>query len=315
MEFVGKDLEDIQRVAGLLNLTVDELLRQSRSQRQHATDSTPDPSPRLAPSLAQQHQLQQHQPILFSEGQVTASQHHYPLLDFDLDIDLDLDAFDMPLPQPSGPGTERPEATLNPPPAPQPQDTEVILLNPSTTSYDCDMLWGFNQSVVGEMPDFDFEDMDMDLDIPTDPETARISEMELDIESASHHPAPDDGSSEWALVSVSPDPPSLQSPKSASAVSTGRPRPNIAPKASGSSHRKSKSTSEASSTRPAKKPRGRYDGAQRVDTHLTRQLHACVRCRMQRNRVSHRHGYLPIQRGPANAPSASPTRPTRAGPA
>ncbi len=262
MEFLGKDLEDIQRVAGLLNLTVDELLQQSRSHSQNAANNSPPQI--LSPQLGLNPQRQ----ALFPEGQVPSSQHHSPL-DPELDsFDLDLDPFDLPQLQPGGSGSG--------PPAPQHQETRRILLNPPTTWYSCDSLWGFNQS-LGEIPDFDDAAMESE---PTGEgsEYVRVSEME-DHASASQHPGPDDSLRDWALVSPPPEPSAFKSPRSSSG-STGKRYTKIAPR---DSRANSHSTPDGSSSR-VKKPRSRYDGTQRVDTHLTRQLHACVRCRMQRNR-------------------------------
>lgn len=270
MEFAGKDLEDIQRVAGLLNLTVDELLQQSRSQSQNAAHSPPQPSPR--------HSLSQQRPTLSQEIQVPTSHHHTSL-------ELDLDAFDLESFQSSGSGSEEPQPSLAPPPPPN-NGTEVILLNPPTAWYDCDTLWGFNQS-LDAIPNFD--DITMDSEATPEGSSLPLSEMEIDCETASHHPAPsqggheesvlDDGLTDWALVSISPEPPAFQ-PQTSPSVSTDKRYPKIAPRSSKSN---SHSTSHSSSSR-VKKKRSRYDGSQRVDTHLTRQLHACVRCRMQRNR-------------------------------
>ncbi len=263
MEFLGKDLEDIQRVAGLLNLTVDELLQQSRSHSQHAAANSPPQV--LSPQLGLNPQGQ----ALFPEDQVPAS-HHHPPHDPELDsFDLDHDIFDLPHHQPSGPGSEAP--------APQHQETRRILLNPPTTWYSCDALWGFNQS-LGEIPDFDDAAMGSE---PTGEgsEYVRVSEME-DHASTSQRPGLDESLRDWALVSPPPESSAFRSPRSSSG-SIDKRYPRIAPKDSRSN---SHSAADSASSR-IKKPRSRYDGTQRVDTHLTRQLHACVRCRMQRNRV------------------------------
>ncbi len=263
MEFLGKDLEDIQRVAGLLNLTVDELLQQSRShsQNQNATHS---PAQILSPQLGLNPQGQ----ALFPEDQVPSTQHHPPL-DLDLDaFDLDLDTFDLDQVQSRGSGSE--------PPAPRHQDTRRILLNPPTTWYSCDSLWGFNQS-PGEIPDFD--DVTMGSE-PTGEGSDYVRVSEMDDHASASQPGQDDSLRDWAIVSPPPESSAFRSPRSSSG-STDQRYPKIAPRdARANPH----SASDTSSSR-VKKPRSRYDGIQRVDTHLTRQLHACVRCRMQRNRV------------------------------
>lgn len=272
MEFSGKDLEDIQRVAGLLNLTVDELLQQSRGHSENVTfDSSPPQhpqqgtgQPRWTDSL---------------ESRAPAFQHQQEPLE------LGLDTFDLDDLQSGGAGSDPSEMSL-PPPATQSHGS-VILLNPHTTTYDCDTaVWGINQS-PGES--LTFGDTAMDPDFAEDGSYVPVSEMEIDSESLSNRAAwedaresrLDDGSSDWALVSASPASAASKTPKSPSSDSTDKRYHRIAPKYSKPS---AQSSSESSSHR-VKKRRSPYEGKKRIDTHLTRQLHACVRCRMQRNRV------------------------------
>jgi hypothetical protein len=87
-------------------------------------------------------------------------------------------------------------------------------------------------------------------------------------------------SSGWAIVSPAPGTPAVKTPASPSASPKDKRYHRIAPKFKSST----RSSTDSSSHR-VKKKRSPYEGAKRVDTHLTRQLHACVRCRMQRNRV------------------------------
>jgi hypothetical protein len=303
MEFSGKDLEDIQRVAGLLNLTVDELLQQSRARSQSA------PSPSNSPQQpSPQHGTGAQRGTHFPASQILHSQQHRGSLD------LDLDAFDLCDPSSSGAGSDPSELSL-PPPATEGQDAEVILLNPRTTWYDCDAaMFSFDEAAVESLT---FEDTVMP-EAAEDGSQAPGSDMEIDFESVSNYTAReeaqgsavDDASTDWSLVAPSSGSPLLQTPVSPSARSVDKSYHRIAPKMSRSN---AKSTSETSSHR-VKKKRSPYEGSKRIDTHLTRQLHACVRCRMQRNRVR------PLGLGTclaelADSRSVSPTRPTPAGPA
>ncbi|KAK4155269.1 hypothetical protein C8A00DRAFT_13670 [Chaetomidium leptoderma] len=261
MDFSGKDLEDIQRVAGLLNITVDELLQQSRARNQNATFAS-------SPT----------HPTHFPETQVPANQLQTP-------SDLDLDAFDPCHPQSSGSGSDPSELSFLPPTT-QDQDAKVILLNPHTPWYDCDTAaCGSNQS-PGET--FTFNETTADPETAEDGSYLSLAQMEINSELVSEHTPRevhgfvlDDASTDWALVSSSPETPAFQSPMSPSTGSTGKRYHIIAPKFTKSSS--SQSTSDNSSYR-VKKKRSPYEGSKRIDTHLTRQLHACVRCRMQRNR-------------------------------
>lgn len=272
-EFSGKDLEDIQRVAGLLNLTVDELLQQSRGHSENVTsDSSPPQHPQ--PGTGQQRWTAS------PESQAPTNQHQQGPLE------LGLDTFDLDDLQSGGAGSDPSELSL-PPPATQSHGS-VILLNPHTTAYDCDAaVWGFNQSPGESLA---FGDTAMDPDFTEDGSYVPVSEMEIDSESVSNRAAWEDpresrlgdGSSDWALVSASPRLAASKTPTSPSSDSTDKRYHRIAPKYSRPSN--AQSSSESSSHR-VKKRRSPYEGKKRIDTHLTRQLHACVRCRMQRNRV------------------------------
>jgi len=300
MEFSGKDLEDIQRVAGLLGVTVDELLQQSRAQSQN-TESSPLQQPALGHNLSQQHVL--------GEDQVPASQHSTSL-------DLDSDPFDLVTVGSSGSGSTPSDLML--PPAVAHDQSEVILLNPHTTWYDCDAPWGVHQS-LDESPNFD--DIAMDSETTGDGSYVRLTEMELDTASLSEHTARgeadgsalDDASTDWAIVSPSPESAALQSPMSPSTGSADNRYHRIAPRLAKPAPQ---SASDSSSAR-VKKKRSAYERSKRVDTHLTRQLHACVRCRMQRNRVRIRSCSQIVQRWScrvADHSSVSPIRPTLAAP-
>ncbi|KAK3293656.1 uncharacterized protein B0H64DRAFT_326361 [Chaetomium fimeti] len=272
MEFSGKDLEDIQRVAGLLNLTVDELLQQSRvnSSKITSASSSPQPSPRRSAN-------QQRSP-LFQESHVLSS-HHQP------SFGLDLDTFDLADPHSSSSGSDPSELALPPPANTQDQGTRVVLLNPHTTSYDCDAAaWGTNQP-AGDV--FAFDDTTMDSDPADDGSYVPVSDVKLDFDSVSEYTVREgqefmleDASADWALVSASPESPELQLAMSPAIGSVDKRYHRIAPKFP----RHGAQTPSESSSHRVKKKRSPYEGRKRVDTHLTRQLHACVRCRMQRNR-------------------------------
>lgn len=271
MEFSGRDLADIQRVAGLLKLTVDELLQQSRTRSQK--DTTPVASP-IQPSRI--HGARQRQGSFPDEP--------FPDIQHQEFLDLDSDAFNLGGPQSNSSGNE---ISL---PGLQQQGTEVILLNPQNTWYDCDAaLWNQDESFP-ELPEtFSFDDASF-LDLEEGRSGFAASGMEVDSGSTSEHTAReedqevvmDDVSSDWLVLPSPSEPSEFQAAVSPSASSTDKRYHRIAPKFSKAS---AHSTSEASSYR-VKKKRSRYEGSKRIDTHLTRQVHACVRCRMQRNRVS-----------------------------
>lgn len=271
MEFSGKDLADIQRVAGLLNLTVDELLQQSRFHSKNAA-STSSPSQTSQSGDGASQQPSPEQPVPTSRPQAA--------------LNLELANFDLDNPQSSGPGSNPSEFSL-PPPAAQDLGRGVILLNPHATSYDCDTAaWGVNPSAGG---DFSFEDTMMDPDIAEDGSYVPVSEMEIESGSFSDYATReetqesglDDGSAGWAIVSPFSGSPPIPTPASPSTGSPDKRYHRIAPRFPKPTAR---SPSDSSSNR-VKKKRSPYDGRKRIDTHLTRQLHACVRCRMQRNRV------------------------------
>jgi len=273
MEFSKKELEDIQRVAGLLNLTVDELLQQSRVRARNAAQSTNN-SPPVVP---QRSPGQQASP--FSESSHINAIQNQP------SFDLKLEYSDLGDPQSNAFGSEPSELML-PPPAAQIQSTKVILLNPNRSSYECDAaVWNFDQSAGQGFP-FD-DNAAMDLDAADDESYVEVPGTETHSESmrdyTSHeglHSMEDDSSMDWALVSASPGSSTLSN-MTPPASSTAKRYHEIAPRHS----RASTQASSESSNNRVKKKRSAYEGRKRIDTHLTRQVHACVRCRMQRNRV------------------------------
>ncbi|KAL2197003.1 hypothetical protein P885DRAFT_68900 [Corynascus similis CBS 632.67] len=272
MEFSKKELEDIQRVAGLLNLTVDELLQQSRVRARNAaqfTNNSPPVVPQRSPD-------QQASP--FSESSHINAIQNQP------SFDLKLEYSDLGDPQSNASGSEPSELML-PPPAAQIQSTKVILLNPNRSSYECDAaVWNFDQSAGQGFP-FD-DNAAMDLDAADDESYVEVPGTETHSESmrdyTSHeglHSMEDDSSMDWALVSASPGSSTLSN-MTPPASSTAKRYHKIAPRHS----RASTQASSESSNNRVKKKRSAYEGRKRIDTHLTRQVHACVRCRMQRNR-------------------------------
>ncbi|KAK3312017.1 hypothetical protein B0H66DRAFT_486618 [Apodospora peruviana] len=278
MDFSGKDLADIQRVAGLLNLTVDELLQQRRrpseANRQGALGHIYSPlilgaaSPYI--TVPAQNENNQDSPLTWSDSHNNGS------------VDLDrLEAEEQRLSIVTI-GTAA-SATSD---IVEGLDNErVILLNPQSVWYDCD----------AAVLDFDdsAEYFNMDHTSPAEGDGAdayvAVTPMQVDSEAGSECTARDgsqgketDGvETDWSIVPSSPGSlSSFQTPISPSTGSTDRRYHLIAPK---SAKTGSQSVSEASSHRVRKK-RSPYQGTKKTDTHLTRQVHACVRCRMQRNR-------------------------------
>jgi len=281
MEFSARDLEDIQRVAGLLNLTVDELIQQRRASNQTAVSHRHQ-------SLAA-HQFPAHEgPQQLSYGlgdrqnEVLPWQHvqasPFELMDVEsLDFDEYTDQ-QQSVGSVTSPVLE--EAGARP---------DVILLNPQAVWYDCDAaMWSLDEGTADNLlpgddsvPEGDGTEsfvavtpvkMDVDEEMESNP---REEGRKKEAESSS--------GTDWAMVSSSPGSLSpLQTPFSPTAGVVEKRYHPIAPKSGRST---SQSTSQSSSSRVRKK-RSPYQGAKKKDTHLTRQVHACVRCRMQRNRVS-----------------------------
>lgn len=284
MEFSARDLEDIQRVAGLLNLTVDELIQQRRASNQTGASHRP-------PSLAA-HQVPTPEPPqqlsygLGDRQNEVLPWHHVQASPFELELmeveSLDFDEYTDQ--QPSVGSVTSPvieEAGTGP---------DVILLNPQAVWYDCDAgMWSLEGTADNLLPGNDSipeEDgtesfvaitpvkMDVDEEMESEP-ISREEGRRKEAESSS--------GTDWAMVSSSPGSlSSFQTPFSPTAGLAEKRYHPIAPKSGRST---SQSTSQSSSSKVRKK-RSPYQGAKKKDTHLTRQVHACVRCRMQRNRVS-----------------------------
>jgi hypothetical protein len=283
MEFSRKDLEDIQRVAGLLNLTVDELIQQRRrssagvgSQRSHGINSTPQ----LAHGRSQQAA-----PLTWG--------HHGQAPQCGSFMDVDSAEFDeVPSNHSAGIETHSSIGSSTLSTAPQDAGDEVILLNPQNVWYECNSaIFDFDDS-AGEtftmdessfpegdsLPEDDGGDSYIPVQMRSDTAsecTAREEEQEGDL---------DDGT-DWALVpSPSRSQSSFQIPTSPTTGSLDKRYHLIAPKLG----RGAPNSVSVASSNKVRKKRSPYQGAKKIATHLTRQVHACVRCRMQRNRVSNR---------------------------
>ncbi|KAK4182650.1 hypothetical protein QBC35DRAFT_478880 [Podospora australis] len=266
MDFTGKDLEDIQRVAGLLNLTVDELLEQSRARAQ--------------PTTPVQQSLPQH---TFHQDNETLPWQHLSLRDQEFHSPFEYDD--------GQPGSSRSVTQFHEPHQAGSSTTVIKLLNPDSLAYDCDVgITGFN-STIGDSFILDDTDYFQADDEGRDGRSyVSATPMQLDSDSMSEHTTHtrdepvivDDVSTDWAIVPSPPD--SLSSFHTAMSPSSGslsgdKRYPALAPRVKSSSQ----SVSDGSSHRIRKK-RSPYEGSKKTDTHLTRQVHACVRCRMQRNR-------------------------------
>ncbi len=283
MEFSARDWEDIQRVAGLLGLTVDELVRRGGANPSGASSH-----------FASNNQIPTHHPVAAQETVVPTPSHgvsqqepawqHVAVTNHDGSMEVDsFDASDCGDPPAAGPAG----ASSSSLPASR-SGADVILLNPQATWYDCDAaLWNFGEpasgrhnsidgtSQPGEAEDASYDpvaSMQVDSDIQSDG-TAHEDDQERDNDCAG---------TEWAVISSSPASiPSAETQMAMTTSSADKRYHLIAPKTGRSA---SQSASQPSS-RKARKRRSPYHGAKKMDTHLTRQLHACVRCRMQRNRV------------------------------
>lgn len=275
MEFTAKELEDIQRVAGLLNLTADELIQQRRRSAGTSNQTT-------ATRPFHGHHSSSSSAVYISspvQGESQQSWQHPSQVAQGIEL-IDLDEFDFPGPS----GTVAP-ATV------QGTSAEVILLNPQIAWYDCNAsVWAGNApSEVSYLVD-DASLLDADEDYAP---TSQATPMQVDSISSSGQTTKDEdqeydnmddsATEQWSLVhtprgSLS----SFQTAMSPTGSSAERRYHLIAPK---SEKTTSLSMSENSSYRVRKK-RSPYQGSKKTDTHLTRQVHACVRCRMQRNRVS-----------------------------
>lgn len=265
MDFSGKDLEDIHRVAGLLNLTVDELFEQSRARAHHITP--------VRQSLPQ-HPLHPHRDSLPWQDLLIQDQQFHPTFEYD----------------DGQPGSSSSASQLQHSHQTGPSGTTVELLNPQSLAFDCDAgIVGFNDA-IGEgfvLDDTDY--LQNDADSPGGDSYVSATPMQLDSDSISENTSlareelvmVDDASTDWSMV---PSPPGSMPYHTATSPSSGslsgdKRYPALAPRVKSSSQ----SASDNSANRIRKK-RSPYEGSKKTDTHLTRQVHACVRCRMQRNR-------------------------------
>lgn len=294
MEFSAKDLEDIQRVAGLLNLTVDELIQQRRGAASSGAQIAANhPPPRHSEGAGHASDIREPAPteVLGLAWQHVQTPHHHAFMDLDgLGINEHIDhhqhhQHQRQRQQPVA--SQLQVSTRNP-------GTDIVLLNPQTTWYDCDAaVWDFDESAGGgfTMDDASLPDADADAEGDEADSVDPGASMQLDSEVESNFTArgtryetqTDGTGTDWAIISSSPgSQPSNQPPMSPTTgtKSLEKRYHRIAPKTGRAA---SQSTSQTSSSKIRKK-RSAYHGAKKADTHLTRQVHACVRCRMQRNR-------------------------------
>ncbi|KAK4455198.1 hypothetical protein QBC34DRAFT_445463 [Podospora aff. communis PSN243] len=284
MEFSEKDLEDIRRVAGLLNLTVDELIQQRRQSQASQISNHAQ-----AAAVSAHHGIPTH----FSVGgpghvadPLTAHAvggpntplpwHHARNFHRHDSMDVDSIEFEEYGDQPSAASVNS-ESVRN-------EETEVILLNPQAVWYDCDAgLWDFDDPAERQ-PSQDEARVEED----GGESFVSVSLMQLDADSGSTAPVEgpnresESVGADWAIISSSPG--SMSSFKTPMSPTTGSGEKRyhlIAPKTGRSP---TQSIAAQASSHKIRKKRSPYQGAKKKDTHLTRQVHACVRCRMQRNR-------------------------------
>jgi len=295
MDFSAKDLADIQRVAGLLNLTVDELIQQRRQgQAAHLRNRNHTAAaavPRGVPThFAVADSGDVPVPLTtrgLGEQSAPLPWHHVQVYHRNGAMDVDAFEFDEYADQPSTASVNS-EGVQN-------EGTEVILLNPQGVWYDCDAgLWDFDESAEqhpGQGGSVAQEEDGGESYVSVTP-------MQLDLDPDSGSGAPGDRQSkdqesvgaDWAMISSSPGSiSSIQTPMSPTTGSGEKRYHLIAPKAG----RPPTQSMSQSSSHKIRKKRSPYQGAKKKDTHLTRQVHACVRCRMQRNRVSNPHSWPP----------------------
>ncbi|KAK0706127.1 hypothetical protein B0T26DRAFT_654883 [Lasiosphaeria miniovina] len=275
MEFSGKDLEDIQRVAGLLNLTVDELIQQRRRAGEPSKKrDIPDNARIHHTAVSDTYSLSQ----LPGDGLRQDRPDAGPQPEVSHDADpMDLDLFE---PEPSHSSSEPAEAEAAALPS---SSTEVILLNPLW--YDCNAsVWGYAEAAGEDFPVDDISQLEDDGDesyVPvTTAHTGSDDGSHITARGKGKERESDELGTDWALVSTPKSLSSFQTPISATTGSIDKRYHPIAPRTS----RHNSQSTEESSLRKVRKKRGRYIEAKKMDTNLTRSVHACVRCRMQRNR-------------------------------
>ncbi|KAK0634456.1 hypothetical protein B0T17DRAFT_586269 [Bombardia bombarda] len=287
MDFSRNDLEAIQRVAGLLGLTVDELLTQRRGSSEPTQHPTQQKQEQQQQQQQQKHAQLQPQPSIQASVdrlhlQTPQGSNLAPLRD----ASLDLDQFGLHAQGTNNTGRESSESIS--PPGAQATGTEVILLNPQTVWFDCDVaLWDFDESAGGGLA----TDNDRFPAGDGGESYVPVTPMQVDSSPGSDGTAREDEQDEalddaetedWAMI-TSPGSMSMSSFQTPISPSTGSAERRYHPIAPKSGRNSSRSTS-GTSIRRARKKRSPYHGSKKSDTHLTRQVHACVRCRMQRNR-------------------------------
>ena len=279
MEFSGQELEDLQRAAGLLGLTVDELVRLRR--RPFPSPGMPVPVRDLPHQTAGSSAFYQappppHQSYVVDFSQA-GGQGFVGLADPWMSSQESL-----------LPGISHPRPLLA-----QSVNTEVILLNPQTAWYDCNMDFADFAGVLSrETPSANAGSSSESLDLEQGSFVhvpAVAAESDAESESTAREEADDvtmeDAGADWSVV-LAPGASAASSGGSASPDPKKRRYQSIAPRPGSTT---SSPSSKASSTsHKVRKRRSPYQQSSKDDTNLTRQLNACVRCRMQRNRVGYR---------------------------
>ena len=270
MEFSGQELEDLQRAAGLLGCTVDELIQQARrpapamhtpSRQHHHIASSRDfyqPSP---PS--------QTQALYFPQQAVQADETF-----------LDLGNHWLNPERQSTFSTADRQGNLN-----TQVNTQVILLNPQTAWYDCNMDF---PDILGNLNGGALADQGSSSDSLDQGSFVHVAPVATDSDADSESTAREDGDdvvmedagTEWSIVSPNRSTSSVE----ARSPGTNKRYQSIAPRPG--SAVSSLSSRASSSSHKVRKRRSPYEQSSKDDTNLTRSINACVRCRMQRNRVS-----------------------------
>jgi hypothetical protein len=262
MDFSDDQLVALQHAAGLLGRTVDELIQ---LRLPLATSPSPFPPARHL------HHHGRHISDSSSDytaaspdfGSLAPSHTHTP------------SHFGYPWPPPAQPAMNQPAASLG---------TEVILLNPQTAWYDCnadymDVMDDFSESFSSVGPDDSSSGNDRDSFV-------KVSEMAVDSDADSESTAREEDTdnmgdleTEWSIIG---SPLETARPAGSGRASASRrlPYQSIAPRPGSLVY-----GGFGTGASKVRKKRSKYQGADKKDTNLTRQLNACVRCRMQRNRV------------------------------
>lgn len=283
MEYSTQDLEHLQRAAGVFGLTVDELIQRGRApsafsnsvdiEYRQCRDVPGSGSPDAVTTYGNDYYIPSEQSLPIQHPQHWCEGPYA----------LGQPGFGAPQLYQIG-WSGLPTAVR------ESQSTEVILLNPHSAFYACNAEfpnWPNDFEVVAsEWNRANRSDMNEDesyvqvtlmQSVSDDGSESMILDKRQDVVS-------DEIDSEFSLVPASvglcqPD----RLVDSISATSSRRQYALIAPKPGKLSPLKRYSSLEPQTYTIRK--RKRYDKSDRDDTNLTRQIHACIRCKLQRNRV------------------------------